>query len=216
MTSRDFSPPESERILLVDVVAGELERAEDAAKDADRFEREVLLHLLPHREIGIEQIERLLREVAHLQAGAEAHAAFVGLQRAGDHLQQRRLPRAVLSHHAPALAAAHVKVEVVVDRLRAEALADVLERGHVVAGARRRAEVELHDLARLRRLDALDLVERLDAALHLRRLRGVRGEAIDEALLLRQLGLLARVMPLPGSGRAARARGRRSRSCRSR
>src|SRR5256885_12863727 len=42
---------------------------------------------------------------------------------------------------------------------------------------------------------ALPIFEGLDAALHLRCLRGVGGEAVDEALLLGQLGLL----PLVGS-----------------
>ena len=68
---------------------------------------------------------------------------------------------------------------------------DVLDHGHLVAGARRRAEFELHDLALLRQLDLLDLVERLDAALHLRGLGGVGAEAVDEALLLGEHGLLA-------------------------
>ena len=43
-----------------------------------------------------------------------------------------------------------------------------------------------------RRLEALDLVELLDAALHLRGLGGVRGEALDEALFLGQHRLLPR------------------------
>ena len=47
--------------------------------------------------------------------------------------------------------------------------------------------------ALLRQLDLLDLVERLDAALHLRRLGGVRGEPLDEALLLGEHRLLPRV-----------------------
>ena len=108
MTSRDFSPP------------AELERAEEAAQGANRLEREVFLHLSPHRQLGVEEIECLLREIAELERRAEAHVAGVGRQRAGDHLQQRRLSGAVLSHHAPALAAADVKVEAVVDAAAAE------------------------------------------------------------------------------------------------
>ena len=70
---------------------------------------------------------------------------------------------------------------------------DALEHGHLVARPRRRPEIELHHLALLRQLDLLDLLERLDAALHLRRLGGVGGEALDEPLLLGQHRLLARV-----------------------
>ena len=71
ITRRVFSPPESDADLLVDVVAGELERAGEVAQHADRLVREVLLQLLLDREVRIEQVERLLREVAHLQARAE-------------------------------------------------------------------------------------------------------------------------------------------------
>ena len=64
--------------LLVDVVAGELERAGEAAQRADRLVRKILPQLLLDRQIGIEQVERLLREVAHLQARAELDVAGVG------------------------------------------------------------------------------------------------------------------------------------------
>ena len=66
------------------------------------------------------------------------------------------------------------------------------DHGHLVARARRDAEFELHHLALLGQLDLFDLVERLDAALHLRGLGGVGPEAVDEALLLGEHGLLAR------------------------
>ena len=47
--------------------------------------------------------------------------------------------------------------------------------------------------ALLGQLDLFDLLERFDAALHLRGLGGVRGEPIDEPLLLGEHRLLARV-----------------------
>ena len=75
-------------------------------------------------------------------------------------------------------------------------LGDALEHRDLLAGAWRRPEIELHDLALLRQLDLLDLLERLDAALHLRGLGGVGREALDEALLLREHRLLARVRRL--------------------
>jgi hypothetical protein len=52
-------------------------------------------------------------------------------------------------------------------------LADVLEHGHVSPERGGWRKSNSHDLALLRQLDLLDLVERLDAALHLRRLGGV-------------------------------------------
>ena len=68
---------------------------------------------------------------------------------------------------------------------------DVLQADDVLARARRRQEVERHGLAALRRLDALDLVELLDPALHLRGVRGARLEALDELDFLGQHRLLA-------------------------
>ena len=91
-----------------------------------------------------------------------------------------------------------------------------LEDGNLIARTRRLPEVEFDDAALLRQLDLLDLVERLDAALHLRRLRGVRREALDEALLLGQHRLLAGVGGFAIRFAQRRARARRSRSCRSR
>ena len=115
-----------------------------------------------------------------------------GCAGAGDHLEQRGLARAVAAHHGPALAAADGEIEAVVDHARAVALVQILDHRHLIAGARRHAEFELHHLAFLRQFDLLDLVQRLDAALHLRGFGGVRPEAIDEALLLGQHGLLPR------------------------
>ena len=72
----------------------------------------------------------------------------------------------------------------------------MLERRHLLARPRRLPEIELHDPALLRQLDLLDLLERLDAALHLRGLGGVRRKAVDEPLLLREHRLLPRVRRL--------------------
>ena len=57
--------------LLVDVVAGELERAGEVPQRADRLVRKVLLQLLLDGEIRVEHVERLLREITHLQARAQ-------------------------------------------------------------------------------------------------------------------------------------------------
>ena len=72
-------------------------------------------------------------------------------------------------------------------------LRQVLDHRDLVARSRRLAKVELHHDAALGQLNLLDLVERLDAALHLRRLGGVGAETIDEALLLGEHRLLSRV-----------------------
>ena len=117
--------------------------------------------------------------------------AVVRLGRARHQFQQRRLAGAVDAHHAPALPAADHEVEAIIDAAAAVALVDVLQADDVLAGARRRQEVERHRLAPPRRLDALDLLELLDPALHLRGMRGARLEALDELDLLGEHRLLA-------------------------
>ena len=162
---------------------------------------------------GSSSVERLLREVAHLQARAELDDARVRRQHARHHLQQRRLAGAVLPHHAPALAAADGQVQIVVNDATSVRLADIFEHRDLLARARRLAEVEFHDLPLLRQLDLFNLLQRLHAALHLRGLRRVRREPLDEALLLGEHRLLPRVRRFAVRLADARARARRNRSC---
>ena len=70
------------------------------------------------------------------------------------------------------------------------ALVHVLQAHHVLAGARRRQEIERHRLAALGRLDPFDLLQLLHPALHLRGVRGARLEALDELDLLGEHRLL--------------------------
>ena len=123
--------------------------------------------------------------------------AGVGREGPGHHPQQGGLAGAVAAHHAPALAAADGHREAVVDHVPAVRLRDPLQRHHLLARPRRLPEVESHDAAALRQFDLLDLVERLHPALHLRGLRRMRREALDEAALLRQHGLLPCVGGFP-------------------
>ncbi len=114
-----------------------------------------------------------------------------GVGGAGNHFEQGGLPCPVPAHDGPAFAAADGEAEAVIDDARAVALVQVFNHRHLVAGARRHAELELHYLALLGQFDLVDLVQRLDAALHLRGFGGVGFEALDEALLLGEHGLLA-------------------------
>ncbi len=108
---------------LVDLVARELEGAQQAADQAHGLVREVLLQLLEDGDVRVQQIQRLLGEVAQLDAGADGDVARVGLQRAGHHAQQRRLARAVAAHDRPPLAALDRQVQAVVDHAPAVGLA---------------------------------------------------------------------------------------------
>ena len=81
ITRRDFSPPDSARIFL-STSSPENWNAPARVRSAPMPSlRKVVLQLLDDREVRIEHVERLLREVAHLQAGAEPHLA--GVRRAG-------------------------------------------------------------------------------------------------------------------------------------
>src|SRR5207248_1936347 len=104
----------------------------------------------------------------------------------------RRLARAVAAHYGPAFATPDDEAETIVDYALAVAFVQVLDHRDLIARARRHTKLELHHVPLLGQLDLLDLVQRLDTALHLRRLRRMRLEAFDEALLLGEHCLLAR------------------------
>ena len=82
-------------------------------------------------------------------------------------------------------------IESVIDHARAVTLVQILNHRDLISRSRRGAKLELHHLAALRQLDLLDLIERLDAALHLRGFGGVGAEAVNETLLLGEHRLLA-------------------------
>ena len=128
---------------LLDLVAREAEAAGERAQRADRRVRERALERLPDAVVAVEQLHRVLREVAELHRRAERDAAGVGRGVAGDELEQRRLAGAVHAHHAPALAAADPEVEAVEDDALAVGLVHAGELHDVVARARRRPELEL-------------------------------------------------------------------------
>ena len=89
-----------------------------------RLVREVLLELLLDRQIGIEQLQRLLREVAHLQARAEPDRPRVGRQRARRSSSAasscRRRSRPITHQRSPRRI---VRLKLVVDDALAVALA---------------------------------------------------------------------------------------------
>jgi predicted MFS family arabinose efflux permease len=65
--------------FLLDVIAGKAEAAGQRAQRALPGLREGILQRLEHRALAVEQIHRVLGEVAHLHAAAERHRAVVGL-----------------------------------------------------------------------------------------------------------------------------------------
>src|ERR1019366_8379342 len=95
----------------------------------------ILLQLFDDGEIGIEHVQGLLREVAHIQAGAEAHASRIWSTGSGNHLEQRGLARAVSSHDGPAFSAADGEIESFINHTRAVTLVQILKDGHLFAGS---------------------------------------------------------------------------------
>jgi hypothetical protein len=122
MTSRDRSPPESTRTFLSISSPENWNAPEQVAQHARRLVRVVVLQLLEHGEVRVQQIERLLGEVAHLQARSGLHGAGVGRERSGDHLQQRRLAGAIPAHHGPPLPAPDRQIQTVVEHPLPKAL----------------------------------------------------------------------------------------------
>ena len=109
-----------------------MERAEETAEHPLGLVREFVLQLLQHGQVGIEEVERLLREVAKLEAGAQPHGAGVRREDTGDHLEQGRLAGTVAPGHGPAIAALDREVEVLIDSPRPVGLGDAAEDRHLV------------------------------------------------------------------------------------
>ena len=90
-----------------------------------------------------------------------------------------------------AIAAFDVEVDAVEHRFRAVGLARALQLEHHAAALHRGGELEVNALALGRHFEPLDLLEHLDAALHLRGLGRLVAEAIDELLDALDLFVLA-------------------------
>src|SRR3954453_14086124 len=99
--------------------------------------------LLPDGLVGVERVARLV-DVGELDAVADDQVAGVGLLGAGDHLEQRRLARAVGADDADDRAARQVEGDVLHEQAVAEALAQVGGAHDVLAQALARRDVDLH------------------------------------------------------------------------
>ena len=77
-------------------------------------------------------VERLLREVTHRQTGSETHVPESGVTAPATIFNSVDFPRAVLSHDAPAFAAADVQIQAVVNHAPAECFADVFKRDNLI------------------------------------------------------------------------------------
>ena len=183
--------------FLIDHVADEAEAPEEVAQlllarlradlpgQADHVRQRPLL--------GPQHIHFLLREVADRQALALLDPARQARERPGQRLDQRRLALAVGAQDADALARQHRFRHAAHDRRLAVADLDRIHHQHGVGQAQRFAEGELEVGGGQHRRELLHAGQRLDPALRLLGLGRLGLEAVDEALQLRHLLLLAAV-----------------------
>src|SRR5580693_6101295 len=144
--------------LLIYVFAGELECSCQISQRSETVLGKILLQLFDDGEIGIEHIEGLLREVAHIQTGAEPHASGVWSAGSGNHFKKRSLTSAVSSHDGPAFSSADGEIESFINHTRAVTFVQILKDGHLFAGSRGNVKVEFNDLPFFGQFDLLDLV----------------------------------------------------------
>ena len=111
---------------------------------------------------------------------------------AGEHTDQRGFAGAIDADQRDAIAAVDGEVDAFEHLLGAVILREIAHLHHRAARWRRLRKGEVDDGLFLRQLDALDLVELLDAALDLLCLGGLIAEAIDEGFqMLDVLALVA-------------------------
>ena len=204
--------------LLVDIVAREEKAAEDVADRRHHVDRRARGERLVDGRRRIHARRFVLREVLHDDVVAFDARARVRRLLAREHAHQRRLAGAVRADERDAVAALDVQVEVAEDDEVAVRLAHVLQLEHRASALAAGREIEVDLLPLGRHLDRHDLLEHLDAALHLRRLRRLIAEPIDEHLDARRLPRPARAWPCAaprcarGARRGSRCSCRRSRS----
>ena len=186
------SPPESTPSGLECVVAGEEEAAQQAAQVGLRNARRDAADVVQHAGVGVEHLVLVLREVLRGDIVAELERAAGWAFAAGEHADQRGFACAVHADERDAVAAVDGEVDALEHLLGTVVLREIADLDYGTAGGGRLREGEVNDRLFLRQLDALDLVEFLDAALHLLRLGGLIAEAVDEGLkVLDVLALVA-------------------------
>ena len=143
-------------------------------------------------------LDLVLREIAERAAPARyARVPASGASVPADRFQERGLAGAVGAQEPDAVAGENAEVESLEHRRPALVTERrVLEQDELPRGGRGRREGELERAVDVRRGDELHALERLDAALRLLRLGGLRAEAVDERLQMRDLPLLLGVRRL--------------------
>src|SRR5260370_23655346 len=146
----------------------------------------------------------MLRVVVHPDVCPQRPLPRVDGENARQDLEEGGLARAVDAHERHPLPPLDLEVDAVVDHRGAIGLVDAHEASHEPPRARRLRKREADAAHPPPDLDALELVQHLDAALHLARLGRLVAETLDAALDLRPaLGLSARSRLEEGLARLA-------------
>ena len=183
---------------LKNVLAREVERGQAVAR---ALRRDAALGV-EHRvdQVSFQHVEfDDLRQVRDAHRRAELDLALVGIFLFHQHLDERRLARAVVANERDALAAAHLQVHVMEQHTVAEALFELFEREHLVAVELLRLELRAQcPFLRwlVRRAHTLDaLFHRQRAAVRLvHALEGKHAQLLGALFKLGNLGLLLFVL----------------------
>ncbi len=179
---------------LEHIIAREEECAEQVAQLSRRNLRRRAADVFQHLCVWIEHFVLVLREIVGQHIVAVADSAFGRIFHLRQHADQRRFARAVRAHQRDAVTTLDGEVYVLQDLLRLVPFGKAADLAHQTSARRRLREGEMDRLLIFRHFDALDLVEFLDAALHLLGLGGLVAKAIDEGLKLLDAVALARVV----------------------
>ena len=151
-----------------------------------------LHHVLEHALPGVQVVQAVLGEVAHLDVGPLLADAALDGDLAGEDLEQGGLARAVGADEHRALAALELEVQALVDHVLAVGLADPGEAHDAQAGAGRLREAEgdaLEVLLGLVGRGGLEPGDLLLLGLGARGHGGLGAEAVDEGLEVGDLAL---------------------------
>ncbi len=177
--------------LLVDIVAMEEEGAEQVAQFRHHVEGGNPGDLLQHRQLPIEGVGLVLGEVGQHQPRPFLALPFKRCFDPGQQAHQRRLAGAVGADQGHPLAAFDGQFDVAKHRVCAIAVAHPVELHRQAPALGRDRKLEGDALAFGGEVDALDLLQLLDAALHQRCLDVVVAKLVDERLDLGDLLVLA-------------------------
>src|SRR5579864_5380025 len=172
--------------LFEDVVFGKQETPEQAAQFGFAGAGRGSADIVDDAGVGIEFLILILRKVVGLDVVAETEFAVGHLLRTGQKFDERGLPRAVYADQGNAVSAFDHEIDVAKDFLFGAAVfawvrfGHIFELGHDAAAGLGLGKRKVDGLFFRRNLDALDLFQFLDAALHLLGLGGLVAEAVDE------------------------------------